>query len=98
MSELVEFLKARLDEDEQVAKATVMDGISFWTAQDSWLGLAAPVVAHAQRHDPARVLAEVEAKRLQLALHKECDASCYVVRVLALPYASHPDYREEWRP
>lgn len=27
-----------------------------------------------------------------------CAATDSVVRALALPYANHPDYREEWRP
>lgn len=53
---------------------------------------------HIARHNPARVLAEVEAKRLMLDLHRECTGACYVVRVLALPYAGRDGYREEWRP
>lgn len=95
--------------------------------------------AHIARHDPARVLREVEAKRRLLALHphhryvepldaasvheedhrpafdespryvgctschynsrhEECYPSwwCEHVRLLALPYAEHPDYRQEW--
>jgi hypothetical protein len=30
----------------------------------------------------------------------ECEdiMPCWTARLLALPYASHPDYREEWRP
>lgn len=76
--------------------------------------------AHIARHDPARVLAECEAKRRIVAAHPvvqhgtdgrgpedewECrkcyeyPASwCTTLRALALPYADHPDYREEWRP
>lgn len=93
------------------------------------------------RHDPARVLREVEAKRRLLALHlhlrytepldadsdfeedhrpafaepplyvgcKTChyDARheetypswwCDTVRLLALPYSDHVDYRQEWAP
>lgn len=45
-----------------------------------------------------RALLEVEAKRLQLDLHKGCSATCYVVRVLAFPYAGRPGYDERWRP
>lgn len=52
---------------------------------------------HIALHDPARVLREVEAKRLLLALHRGCDARCYVVKVLALPYMDRPGYRDEWR-
>lgn len=64
---------------------------------------------HIARWDPARVLAEVEAKR---ALLQECahelarsaprsnlnDFACTVLRSLGKPYAQHPDYRPEWRP
>lgn len=65
--------------------------------------------AHIARHDPARVLAECEAKRRIVEWH-DCepehvwgcgacthDRPC-VLALLALPYADHPDYREEWRP
>ncbi|WP_158721174.1 DUF6221 family protein [Streptomyces sp. NRRL S-241] len=90
---------------------------------------------HIVRHDPARVLAEVDAKRRMLEahaiVHREigwladgeeaydelpvCGAcvlkhthypsrdnvpegACLTARLLALPYASHPEYRDEWRP
>jgi len=59
-------------------------------------------------HDPARVLAEVEAKRRIVAGIADADAeAAYIIgtftawdvlRLLALPYADHADYREEWRP
>ncbi|MFE3762284.1 DUF6221 family protein [Streptomyces sp. NPDC059104] len=65
--------------------------------------------AHIVRHDPARVLAEVDAKRQVLA-HIEAqldrtdtpwwfdDTLTPVLHLLALPYAGHPDYRKDWRP
>lgn len=72
---------------------------------------------HIARHDPARVLAECEAKRAIAELHEDlldedqggnlrsdgcysCDAPwpCSTLRALALPYADHPDYDEDWRP
>ena len=73
---------------------------------------------HFSRWDPARVLAECEAKRRIVEIHREVPASdidwsdcalcptgltrtrwpCPTLRALALPYAAHPDYREEWRP
>jgi len=83
---IVEFLLARIAEDEEVAQA---------------------------RHDPARVLAECEAKRRIVGLHErrpdwpdcqECGDRdyqkpwpCSTLRLLALPYSDHPDYRPEWR-
>lgn len=49
---------------------------------------------------PARVLAECEAKRRIVAevlpTHPDYDP-LYVQKVLALPYADHPDYDEAWR-
>lgn len=67
---LVAFLKARFDDDDQVARACAGDGT--WTAED--LEVYAPdlsddVRAHAARQDPARTLREVEAKRRVVARH-----------------------------
>ncbi|MGW7636138.1 DUF6221 family protein [Streptomyces decoyicus] len=75
---------------------------------------AIALTSHIARHDPERVLAEVEAKRAivdQYAEVAENDgANAYEydrgwvnalresARLLALPYAAHPDYRDEWRP
>ena len=64
---------------------------------------------HAEKvHRRARVLAECEAKRAVVGLHPEmlgwCQGCahesypCRTLLALALPYADHPDYREEWRP
>jgi hypothetical protein len=58
------------------------------------------LAAHIARHDPARVLAECEAKRRIVEMHayQEEHFTPDELRALALPYADHPDYREEWRP
>jgi len=55
--------------------------------------------------DPARILAEVESKRKVLHLvwallqmRVETAVADQLLRLLALPYVEHPDYREEWRP
>lgn len=67
---------------------------------------------HIARHDPARVLAEVDAKRQALDHYERCARhnkgdDAYVlaegavgrqVQYMALPYAEHPDYLPEWRP
>lgn len=68
---------------------------------------------HIVRHDPARVLAEVGAKRRivkafesnnNYELYGGCGDDCewgaldYALKALALPYADHADYREEWKP
>jgi hypothetical protein len=69
---------------------------------------------HIARWDPARVLAEVEAKQRLLrqataasqmqelapglAADAAHDAFLTVLELLAEVYADHQDYREEWRP
>lgn len=82
MDDLVAFLRARLDEDEAVARgAQDSAGEAQWQLLPGWRGVAAsgplgtmtlvgsgdelePTIgAHIARHDPARVLREVEAKR-----------------------------------
>jgi len=56
MSELVAFLNARLDEDEAAARAAASGPWMSDTGVDA-------VAKHIARHDPARVLREVAAKR-----------------------------------
>lgn len=66
---------------------------------------------HIARWDPARALAEVEAKRRMVDHVSQeledrgadnpwwySDKLTPILEALALPYADHPDYREEWRP
>lgn len=75
---------------------------------------------HIARHDPAQVLAEVDAKRRILDAYVDAvrmerlmdetdddgkwdwlfksEALEGAVKLLALPYADRPGYREEWRP
>lgn len=141
MTDLIEFLRARLDDDERAAAsaASVSDGTldgrvgARWNVIEiDWEGIhvysrpsgldkeggTAPITAHMQRYDPARVMAEVEAKRAILELHRPLDDMwcsaccdnvapyelnateypCPTLRLLALPYADHRDYRQEWKP
>jgi hypothetical protein len=72
--------------------------------------ITAADLEHIARHDPARVLREVEAKRdiveveqdravehgLPERLREMVESD--VLRFLALPYADHADYCEAWRP
>ncbi|WP_432091049.1 DUF6221 family protein [Streptomyces sp. NRRL F-5630] len=121
---LIAFLRARLDEDEAAARAAKPGP---WSADGGAVYGIHPTdgvvdysesAAHIARHDPARVLAEVEVKRALLELHHEvedpqemqdfcaaCDVTgtypeypCRTLRLLALPYSSHPGYDESWRP
>jgi hypothetical protein len=105
-----EFLLARIAEDEEVARALLEPyawGYStFWEASSTELD-------HIARHDPARVLADCAAKRAIVELHTgghECSITgdhcryihefetCDTLRLLAAPFAPHPDFRDEWTP
>lgn len=151
--ELVAWLTAQLDTDEQTARDACHGTKGHWRrpARDPYgdagriegdddevvvydEGSPTPLQAdHIIRHDPARVLAEVDAKRRILNLHYPVDGRvysdespgdfktvsvcavcsyldreeepadeqpypCLTVRLLALPHAGHPGWREEWRP
>jgi hypothetical protein len=111
VSELVEWLRAQLDEDAEGFEAlgeVNLNGIES-TASD-WA-----------REYVERARAEVDAKRRVLDLHgvvwrrstggvadrvadcRVCDHfpaqyPCPTLRLLALPYADRPGYRDEWRP
>lgn len=146
MTDLVAFLRARLDIDAQVAReATAADWRNASTSRhyedvagpseavftalpDTGLTVVARTGArgdraamvnaeHIARHDPARVLAEVDAKRRIIAEHRGSGVTCprcslgaedgqvvywrdpcATLRLLALPYADHPEYRPEWAP
>ncbi|MQS14507.1 hypothetical protein F7Q99_20115 [Streptomyces kaniharaensis] len=119
---LIEFLRARIADDEQAARAA---GGDSWTVREHTADTVAiydsrrePVVydegwpsgeqmEYIARYDPARVLAEVDAKQRILA---ECAAAPNhdnwgmsslaesILQRLALPYANHSDYRSEWAP
>lgn len=105
VKDLIEFLRARLNEDERIARAADDDGMSGVPGE------------HIVRWDPARVPAEVEAKRRIIDLCEEWieigeippnatwsdEAAGGVVArdvlsLLALPYADHADYDLAWAP
>ena len=89
-------------------------GREWWHVTNEWLPpLNSDAARFAARLHPTRVLAECEAKRRVVGLHSgdedpsDCPPwgrspsglePCSTLRALALPYADHPDYREEWRP
>lgn len=66
--DLITWLRAQLDEDEVAA----FDASAEWQAEAShlWAETTEEAAAHIRRHDPARVLAEVEAKRRIVDEHK----------------------------
>ena len=81
---LTEFLTARITEDETDLRAGADLPDDRWTTQ--------------------RLLAECDAKRRIIERVSDVAWSgSYAVRdvvleLLAVPYADHPDYRDEWRP
>lgn len=125
---LTEFLLARIAEDEAAAREATngpwepdTDGCCVYSPE---VGIMAQVaigggdgseadVAHIVRNQPARVLAECQAKRRIVEAYAEAATSDAVnwdniacgewnayeqsAMWLALPYADHPDYREDWR-
>lgn len=108
---LTEFLLARIAEDEAKALRITPGRIAangHWRANSIEFGSAhdRETTAHIIRWDPARVLAECEAKRqiVQIAdeVSRRTTSSAYwgstLLHVLALPYADHPDCQGEWKP
>ncbi|MDL4817781.1 DUF6221 family protein [Actinomadura opuntiae] len=127
--DLVDFLRARLAKDEQVARAcsgaawaaasggTVrLDGGDGPGDEPGFVASAenASYAEHIARHDPSRVLQDAAARR---QLVDDCEKHAWIIaqgratpeqqaaqavreqalRLLALPYAHHPDYQVEWR-
>lgn len=129
MNELVEWLRAQLDEDESTALSAAravaehtyaqidvhanVEAAKRWTSEPllfhrvvraagpaGWQpkvtdSVWAEVGDHVAAWDPTRVLAEVAAKR---AILDGLPPEHWAVRLVALPYADQPGYRDEWRP
>lgn len=110
MSDLTEFLLARVAEDEAAADAAdalgKIAGVITTSTCDEF-------AEHIARWHPARVLAECAAERAIVATMQTANDHAWqdgasgpvieflterVLRFLALPHAAHPDYRPAWRP
>jgi hypothetical protein len=118
VTSLVEFLLARIAEDEEVARAASVRRYDFMTFADHILSVERDSTdamdEHVARWDPARVIAECDARRriVESARHTlfddplrrtdfwrgARDVADADLRFLALPYADHPDYDPAWRP
>ncbi|MFF1416541.1 DUF6221 family protein [Streptomyces sp. NPDC058280] len=140
MDDLVEFLRARYDEDAEAARkaAEGHGGTPAWRPEvladpdypaqpvlhigDRTILAGLPgdedpfradELVHIARHDPARILREIDAKRRALDHYEEfrgfakggtapfrlaAGAVAMQIQIMALPYGDHPDYREDWRP
>lgn len=107
---VIEFLEARIAEDEALALGA-SEGRFSWASVDY---NAANCEAHGYRWSPTRVIAECAAKWAIIAEHpRDDDGFCYdsithmrgckwewpcpTIRALAAIYKDHPDYRlEAW--
>lgn len=101
MSEIVEFVRDRIAEDEALAREIEAEARHHLDHAGG---------GDADRADPvsvtgiARVLADCEAKRgfLELAGAAATDGlpryEAAIHQLLALPYADHADYLDAWRP
>lgn len=132
MDDLVQWLRAQLDEDERIARAATAGPWSRMgrrvldpSPPSDRLGIGMAVghaaadadfnetADHIVRHDPARVLREIDADRKLLDQYAEvaandvdeveyahgwANALGLAVRLRASVYAGRPGYREEWRP
>lgn len=124
---IVEFLEARITEDEDAARmagdleASVMRDPLALVISDRGAGERSAIgpnnalevrwLHHASKHMPGRILAECEAKRRIVHISKyaadrvppkndgyaEARAR-ETLRLLAMPYADHPDYNPDWTP
>ncbi|MFB7244657.1 DUF6221 family protein [Streptomyces populi] len=108
MSDLATFLSARFDEDEAVAQAASRD-LSEVLSQVEYLDKATQAdELHITRHGPARVFAEIHAKREIVSTWRKLHflgrtglgegVAARAMQFLAVVYADHPDYDERWRP
>jgi hypothetical protein len=125
---LIRFVAGRLDDDERIALAAADgDRTEEWEIHYTGAGVdsATGTVAydegfpngrqseHIARHDPARVLRDVAAKRRLFAKHAPVingtqgswtwfegseSESEKVMQLLSLPYADHPEYDPAWAP
>jgi hypothetical protein len=127
--DLIDWLRAQIDDDEQIAlaidvKEWAEDSSWFKDMLDplpsqrrerpAWLPMiTVEDVRHIARHDPARVLQEVEAKKRRLDRHRRVAADdtdwvacshCHVTWPCPdliddlLIFSGRPGFREEWRP
>ena len=111
MSDLIEFLLARIAEDEAVARAVIAEYPRHDDVTNHVCYCDGQAVAALNGH---RLLAECEAKRRIVHEAREINPDADygdvdnlddgqvwafgdVLQALALPYADHPDYRDEWR-
>lgn len=109
MTDLTEFLRARLDEDHAVSEATLTEWLEE-AAEATKYGHIDELPSHGwqevpqasyrlvQRWNPERILAEIAVKRQIIADAEAVPAISmrHVLKLLTQPYASHPDFDPAW--
>ena len=102
-SQIVRYCRTNIEAPEDAYREPGEEGIVALVPISRWED------RHIARHDPARVLSEVAAKRTILDRHEpgvsepsECGRCndpwpCDDVKALAQPYAGEPGWQEEWR-
>ena len=98
MTDLSDFLLARVAEDEDVARAASNYQEPWAVYLSTYLPGFGEMRFQALRWSPARVLAECEAKRRIVETFVMWQYGDTILSYLATPYSDHPDYREEWKP
>jgi hypothetical protein len=126
VTDIVAFIRARLDEDERIARAATagpweVNSADYPESESICAPDGTAVVAafdshheafHIARHDPARVLREVAARRRTLGRHEAHEGRCVVcctgdddgwhvapcgtVCDLADAWSDHPDHDQAW--
>jgi hypothetical protein len=106
VDDLVQWLRIQLDDEAEAARAAMDRESDWWWGDDA----GTPAERHIARHDPARVLREIEAKRDLLRFaegihdHHETFTTGVAsrledtLRLFAAAYADRPGYQETWRP
>jgi len=118
MDDLVAFVRAQLDEDEQIAREAAEEvGDGQWQQRNVRIVTVADrdrevadyaivdCIHHIIHHDPARVLADVAAKRAIIdalldedsIVNEYHDGLWIAVHLLASAYADRPGYQDSWR-
>lgn len=94
-----EFLEARLDEDEQIARAAKWAGMGSFIDPERALADVAAKRAILHQHgngDGAHECPDGFMDSAETEPHTGYELNCMTVRLLASVYRSDPDYREEW--
>lgn len=103
MNDLADFLLARIDEQEQA-----LDSCQDWSECDPSYGCPAHPATGDRRNELDSIRQIIDGLR-QTAVSSTspwdgCGDDCefkeawWVLGHLAAPYASHPDYQQEWKP